>query len=310
MKKNIELAIKNYAGENPFEVFINRLEIQLNGMNQTYDEIKDVFDRAGIDDFSHLPEDDSAKGIFAKLFKDFCKYLAAANVQDFSWENDTYKFEGPDGNIRTVTMNLNEEEYHILLQRYKELNRNGSGDQNPVSPYDIDINITELDTEMIDNEYMNTRFTRYVDSLNNENNQETEELLSDLHRSFAMLNQEEQNAAELILGDIQRGELIVNNTMSFRDYINQYMMNEHDISVHRFAETFGVNEDLLRRLFQFRAENLDLNTYGTRDSLTESVDFERTSRYLNEREGEIVPEHMVLLYFDEILENFISTGNY
>lgn len=310
MKKNIELAIQNYAGENPFEVFINRLEIQLNGMNQTYDEMKNVFVTAGIDDFSHLPEDNSAKGIFAKLFKDFCKYLAAANVQDFSWEKDSYEFSDADENMHTITMHLDEEKYHILLQRYKELNRNGNGNQNPAAPYDIDINITELDTELIDNEYMNTRFTKYVDSLNNENTQETEELLSDLHRSFAMLNQEEQNAAELILGDIQRGKLDVDRSKTFRDYINLYKMNEHDRRVHSFAETFGLNENLLIQAIQLNREHMDLNTYGTFNSLKESVNFDRASEYLNENIGENVPRYLVLMTFENILREFIRTGNF
>ena len=78
MRNNIEEAVKNYSGGNPFGVFVSSLDVQLTGMNAEFDEIKSVFDGAGIPDFSRLPDDLVAKRKFSDRFKKFSSFLAAA----------------------------------------------------------------------------------------------------------------------------------------------------------------------------------------------------------------------------------------
>ena len=53
----------------------------------------------------------------------------------------------------------------------------------------------EIDTEVIDAAYMNSRFERYYKDLQQDkiDPNQLQETLNDLHKSFAMLSQEEQN---------------------------------------------------------------------------------------------------------------------
>ena len=48
-----------------------------------------------------------------------------------------------------------------------------------------------------------------------------DQVLRDLHKSFAMLSQIEQRYANLFISDIQSGEVKFDPTMTFRDYILQ-----------------------------------------------------------------------------------------
>ena len=67
--------------------------------------------------------------------------------------------------------------------------------------------LTEINTGVIDAEYMNSRFTKYIKAL--QDGEESEEVLNELHKSFATLTQEEQKYAKIFLRDVQRGDLTV-----------------------------------------------------------------------------------------------------
>ena len=48
MERNIELAVKLYSGNRPLGLFAQRLQKNLNNMNFLYEQIKDVFEQAGV----------------------------------------------------------------------------------------------------------------------------------------------------------------------------------------------------------------------------------------------------------------------
>ena len=68
-----------------------------------------------------------------------------------------------------VPLDFNETWYLVLVQRYKELSREpdmpGIGD---ALPYELAGYITEIDTGIIDADYMNSRFEKYLKLLNDE----------------------------------------------------------------------------------------------------------------------------------------------
>ena len=90
MKKNVEEAVKTYSGENTQGVFVNKLPANLKKMEQTYEEIKDLFEKVGCSDFSALPEDEATVAKFVKLYNKFNAYLDAAKVQGFQWDRKDY----------------------------------------------------------------------------------------------------------------------------------------------------------------------------------------------------------------------------
>jgi len=122
MKKNIEEAVKLYSGDKPIGLFVQKLEENLNAMNQLYREIAEVFSDAGVPDFTKNPDDNAACGRFAKLFREFNDILEAAKIQGFTWDKQKYVFQDkPGAKKRMVETIFDENAYLILALRYKEL---------------------------------------------------------------------------------------------------------------------------------------------------------------------------------------------
>lgn len=67
-------------------------------------------------------------------------------------------------------------------------------------PYEIDSYLTEINTGVIDANYMNSRFKKYIKAL--QDGAETAAVLDELHKSFATLTQEEQKYANIFLHDV------------------------------------------------------------------------------------------------------------
>lgn len=309
MKKNVEKAIEMYAGTKPYGVFVEKLEIHLNGMNQTYDEINLLFANAGIIGFSRLPDSGIERKKFSDLFNSFSTYLASAKIQDFKWSQKRYRCERPDGSMVEVEVHLEEETYLILLQRYKELTGGGYVPTEDV-PFDINPNITEIDTELIDNDYMNSRFEKYYKVIRSGSDQKTiDEVLSELHRSFAMLSQEEQKYAKIFLADIQNGNIEITDRKTFRDYITDYQKKHTDDIIHKFAESLGLNEELLRQMFISKSESSDINAFGQFDKLMQSIDKAKAKEYFESTEGPM-PMHRVMIKADRLVRDFILDGGF
>lgn len=65
--------------------------------------------------------------MFAKDFSQMTHLLEAAKLQGFTWDKDEYEFQHGD-TYTYVKMELDEQTYLILLQRYRELfEGNGGG---------------------------------------------------------------------------------------------------------------------------------------------------------------------------------------
>ena len=148
---------------------------------------------------------------FAKLFIEFNKYLDSAKIQEFRWNVLSYEFFDENTNKYTIKLDLNEKTYLILVQRYKELfikTMNTNSDLH----YDINTHIIEIQTDSIDDEYMNSRFQIYLRTLNNDDLEAKEKALNELHKTFPILSSVEQKYAKIFLHQVESGEIIVDNT--------------------------------------------------------------------------------------------------
>lgn len=127
-------------------------------MNALYDDIGSIFRSAGIENFEKLPVDHTERGQFAKLFKQLNSYLEAAKIQGFTWDKLSYEFKNAGRKV-IVNLRFDETTYLILALRYKELFAGGSGGDGVEDvPYEIDSYLTEINTGVIDANYMNSRF--------------------------------------------------------------------------------------------------------------------------------------------------------
>ncbi len=310
MHRNIEDAFSLYSGERPYGIFVSKLGENLKKMNAVYEDIAFLFESEGVGDFGKLPDDVDARGRFASLFKAFNTYLESAVIQGFSWKDSTYSVEGDDGKTEKIKVVPDEKTFLTLAQRYKELfpgggdPAGGGGD----IPYDIDPHLTEINTGAIDHSYMESRFRKYLKEL--QDGVEETRALTELHKSFAVLTQEQQKFAKIFLTDVQQGNIMVAEDKTFMDYCNQYQAEAHNDRIHRFAEAVGVDEDSLRDFMNLGVTEDNINVYGRFDNLKATVDKSTAQNYFERAEGKPVKPFRVPAKVDTILRKFILSGGF
>ena len=313
MERNINDAVSLYSGNKPIGLFVDKLYKNLEKMNELFGDIKDLYKNAGVEDFSKLPDDGTVVAKFASLFREFNDYLEAAKIQGFKWNELSYKFVDEDGKKDEITVDFDETTYLILVQRYKEI---PSGD--PIGPggddvpYDLVGYITEIDTGRIDADYMNSRFEKYLKALHSDEASEDlkEQALNELHKSFATLNQEEQKYANIFLHDVQRGDVIVEEGKTLRDYITEYQFKAKNDQIHRFADTIGIDEDKLRGMMCLKLTETNINEFGRLDELKNTIDKSKAKSYFENKEGIKLNPPKVNIRVDKLVREFILKGGF
>lgn len=307
MKANIEEAFNSYSGNRPLGLFADKLEYNLNKLNAIFDDIVYLFRSAGISNFERLPKDKSECGQFAKLFKQFNMHLEAAKIQGFHWGKLAYLLE-VNRVKTTINLHLNETTYLVLALRYKELfSSSGAGPGEDV-PYEIDAYLTEINTGVIDADYMNSRFKKYFKAL--QDGSETAAVLDELHKSFATLTQEEQKYANIFLHDVQNGDVIVDEGKTLRDYITEYMTRAKNDQIHRFAVALSVDETMLRSFMKLKVTEANINEFGRFDKLKSTINRNTAKSFLEALEGTTIKPFQINMKVDQVLRKFILEGGY
>jgi type I restriction enzyme, R subunit len=307
MESNINEAIKLYSGDKPIGLFVEHLDSNLNSMNYVFGEIDSIFKSAGIDNFEKLPDNLSERGRFALLFKDFNSYLEAAKIQGFNWSKLKYQL-GKGKNKVVIEMALDENIYLILALRYKELfNTEGGGGGGGDVPYEIEGYLTEIDTDKIDSDYMNSRFDKYIKVLRQGDVDSTElqNTLDELYKSFATLTQEQQKYANLFIRDVQSGVANLENGKTFREYITEYEFNAKNDQIKRISTILGLDESKLRSLMASGLTEVNINEYGRFDELRNTVDKNKAKKYFEKLEGMTIPPFKINIRVHNLLQRFI-----
>lgn len=316
MKGYIEAAVKLYSGDRPLDMFVQKLPENIALMDARLQEILMVFEAAGAGDLSKLPASQEARRKFAKEFVELNEFLEAAKVQGFTWEQDTYEFEEepeegePRGKPFFVQPVIDERTYLILVQRYKELFAGGGGPGDaPEAPYELDGHITEIDTGLIDSDYMNANFEKWLKCLE----QDDEGLAAareELHRSFASLSQDDQRFAELFLHDVERGDVALEDGKTLRDYITSYARKAKNAQVERIVEALGIDGELLAAMAALDLTESNINEFGRFDDLKDSVDKVRAKAFFEQKEGKTLPLFKVNTRAAALLKKFILEGGF
>lgn len=308
MERNVNDAVKLYSGDKPLGLFVQHLTENLKMMNGLFEDIVELFKNAGVENFERLPSDTIVCRKFAKDFKDFNNYLEAAKIQGFKWDISSY-VDAETGEI--IEMAFNENTYLVLVLRYKELTGGGGGnDGQEDAPYDLVSYITEIDTGLIDSDYMNSRFEKYIKLLHIEGTtkEALEQAETELHKTFATLSQAEQKYANIFLHDIQRGDVEISEGKSLRDYINEYLSKAKDDQIHRVAVVLGVDEAKLRNIMSLKLNSANLNEFGRYDELKKTVNKVKAKEYFEQIEGIKLIPPKVSVKVDNLLREFILGG--
>lgn len=280
MQRNIERAVKLYSGDRPMGLFVDNLDKVIDKMNVCFADIADIFKWAGLEDFSKNPDDTTSCAKFVKLFNQLNEHLQAARLLGFSWEKLSYDVVQEDDSVITATLNFDQETYDKLLARYKDLFKesSGNGGGSDDVPFDLRSHINEIETDKIDQNYMNARFEKWLKTIGGI---EEAAALEELHHSFATLSKEDQKFAELFLHDVQSGDIKLDPNLALSDYITTYKQKDANDKVLKVIKGLGLDGDLLRALLarKYTSENLDL---GRLNDLKATVDREKAKVYFNE----------------------------
>ncbi|QNU61540.1 type I restriction endonuclease subunit R, EcoR124 family [Vreelandella titanicae] len=313
MEQHINDAVKLYSGDRPIGLFVDRLESNLEAMNEIVGDITELFISAGVENFEKLPEDVEVCAKFAELFKVFNQHLEAAKVQGLHWEQSVYTFTTDASADESdpeyeVTLTIDEQTYLSLALRYKELasKGDGGGAGGGDVPFDISGYLTEIDTGKIDADYMNSRFNKYLRELNQHNDQASIELtLNELHKSFSSLTQAEQKYAKLFLNDLQRGDAKLIEGHTFRDYINTYKDNAENAQINAIVYALGLDKTLLVSLLNDSVNERNINNFGRFDALKATVDKAKAKIYFERLDGVSISTFNLNVRIDKFLKQFI-----
>ncbi len=309
MKGFIDAAVKLYSGDRPLDLFVQKLPENIELMESRLKEITYLFESNGIADYMKLPTSTEACRKFAKLFVEFNGFLESAKVQGFTWEQKEYIIQREDKEPLVIRPSFDEHTYLVLVQRYKELFADSSNprDPRPEAPYELDGYITAIDTGYIDADYMNANFVKWLKAL--DEGADMQKATEVLHRSFATLSQEEQRFAELFLHDVERGDVVVEEGKTLRDYITDYAHQEKNEQISKLITAFGLNEEQLRQMMRLDLTENNLNEYARFDELKATIDKDKAADFFNS-DGYPVASFTVNMLASKLLKEFILEGGF
>lgn len=306
MEQNINDALDVYV-DRPLGVFVDKLEKNLSNINQRFLTIRDIFHSHNIKNFEKLPDTREDRNMFAKCFSEMTHLLEAAKLQGFIWEKKVYEFQHGDTYTK-VTMEIDEQTYYILLQRYRELFDGGTpGDPKDTWEYAIDTYITETGTGTIDAEYIDSKFQKFIKNLYMEGpgSEITKSALEELCKTFATLSQKDQRTALIILHDIQSGDLHLDKGKTIYDYIAEYQISELHKQIMTLSEATGLNPSQLINIMSCDVNEQNINEFNRFENLKLTLDLQKTREFLNKITGNAVPPFLVMPKADQILRKFI-----
>lgn len=306
MEQNINDALEVYV-DRPLGVFVDKLEKNLSNINQRFLTIRDIFYSHDIKNFEKLPDTREDRNMFAKCFSEMTHLLEAAKLQGFVWEKKVYEFQHGDTYTKVI-MEIDEQTYYILLQRYRELFEGGTpGDPKDTWEYAIDTYITETGTGTIDAEYIDSKFQKFIKNLYMEGpgSELTKSALEELCKTFATLSQKDQRTALIILHDIQSGDLHLDKGKTIYDYIAEYQISELHKQIITLSEATGLNPSQLINIMSCEVNEQNLNEFNRFENLKLTLDLQKTRIFLNKISGKPVPPFLVMPKADQILRKFI-----
>ena len=231
-------------------------------------------------------------------------------MQGFTWGQREYLITHDDGSVEVVRPKLDERTYLILVQRYKEMFSSGEGYvSSPEVPYELDGHITEIDTGLIDTDYMNANFTKWLKALGGGDPVLLASAEEELHKSFASLSQEEQRYAELFMHDVERGEIELEEGKTLRDYITYYANNAKNSQVEKITRAFDVDGALLNEMMRLDLTEATLNEFGRFDQLKASI-YKPLAKAFFSKPDSSVTQFTANLLATKLLKSFILEGGF
>ena len=305
MEQNIEEAFNLYVDQ-PLSVFTDKLEANLEHINQNFRAIDALFTAEGIEYYATLPRAEASKRKFAKEFCEMTKHLEASKMQGFLWDKLEYEFQHTTGWTK-VKLLIDEQTYKVLLQRYRELFKSNGSAEGDEDVYHLEAYITETGAGTIDAEYINSKFIKFVKNLytSGAGSELAKAAQRELHNAFASLSQRDQRTAQRILHDIGSGDLRLSKDKTIYDYILDYQKRECDKQVFTLAEATGLDLYSLKDLVGNDITEENINEHGRFDDLINTRDRDKCADFLKKLTGKEVARRYVSINISKAVRRFI-----
>ena len=173
-----------------------------------------------------------------------------------------------------VEIGLNSEIYAKLIARYNDIVKRVEKDKNNKEIYEIDIHLSEGVSIIIDVNYINTHFKKLFKALDGGDTKIIESIKNDIHSSFGILSEDDQEFARKILADIESGKL-KNGESSFTELLDSYKNKDRDEHIKTVCENLGIDENSVKRLINERRDENNLNQNNDFENIMDKMDLDK-----------------------------------
>jgi hypothetical protein len=184
------------------------------------------------------------------LFRTLAQTINGMRLQGMNWKSDKDEYvvrldvckKWIDGNTRI---------FDILYMRYKDLMpaRNETNINTGKLGYDLMANLSEVEKEKIDADYLEEHFRQILPTLIGDFEELEKDLaIKDFQSQLAMLPIEQQKYAKIIIGDIREGKLEVSEK-TLRELIAEYQADAENTAIISFADRYGLDAAILHKIY-------------------------------------------------------------
>ena len=159
---------------------------------------------------------------------------------------------------------------------------------------------------------MNGKFQKYLKNLSQENITEDElnQSLEELHKTFETLTQEQQKYANIFLHELQSGNIEIEESKTFMDYITEMQTKFERDQISRISEALGIDEEKLRNIMNSNVNEANLNDYGRFDELLKSIDIDKTRKYFEHKYNRAYSNFELNQDSYDMIRDFILKGGF
>ena len=309
MEENVNEAFRIYSGNKTGGIFVNKLKDNLTKMNLKFDEIKLIYENNKIYDFSKNPDSEEDRQKIANLINELADLMISSKIQGYNdGKNNIEQHISKD---EIFIMHFSYDIYLRLLQRYRELfNRSVDGKQIEKVPYGFNPIIAQSNKARVDYNFFNSKFKKWykiyqqykdVDG----HKEEIEEALNEFNGSYLSLSPEDQEIVKNIIFEVRTGELFLKENETLIDCINAKKAEKENDSIKRFCEIFGYDEKLVREILKQEVTEANINEYGRRDKISNTLDIEKAEKYFIEKFGHKISRGKIVQKSEAKLNEFI-----
>ena len=152
--------------------------------------------------------------------------------------------------------------------------------------------------------YSTTKFEKYLKALNS--GDDIKNIKDELHKSFASLGEMEQKIANIILVDIESGELIVHNDKTLNEYINEYKQKQNDEKIDEICINLGLDKQKFLEVITGLNNGKKLAEINAFTELKNQADKTKAKEYFQVKENRNLKPFEVNIMLDGFLSNFFE----